>query len=185
MNVPVSQNFLFSHLASLCDGFGVSYQAGQEALFLSTLYLEGVEDHDLTTLNRLLHGRAVKLQDYRGTVRGLTRLRDERVADDAIRRRFENARARFARFHDSVMEALEERGLTDRFARYAIELQPLLCKQGYLPAGGPRDVAFEFRHFVEKELSIDLFDLARGYAMASGTLRFEKDLWDTVRSAKR
>jgi hypothetical protein len=35
----------------------------------------------------------------------LTRLRDERVADGAIRRRFEGARDRFARCHDAAMAA--------------------------------------------------------------------------------
>lgn len=185
MNVSVSQNILFSHLASLCGGFGVSYQAGQEGGFFSSLHREGVRDRDLATLNRLLHGRAVKLEDYRGVVRGLTRLRDERLADGAIQRRFEEARERFGFFHVSAMEALQERELTDRFARFAIELQPVLCQMGYVPAGGPRDVAYEFRHFVENESLIDLFDLARRYATASAALRFEKGLWEAVRLGKR
>ncbi|HSA60095.1 MAG TPA: hypothetical protein VLJ37_10475 [bacterium] len=185
MNVSVSQNILFSHVANLCGGFGVSYQAGQESGFFSSLHREGVLERDLATLDRLLRGRPVKLEDYRGVVRGLTRLRDERVADDAIQRRFEAAGHRFARCHDSAMAALEERGLTDRFVGFAIELQPLLFQQGYRPAGGPRDVAYEFRHFVEDESLIDLLDLARRYAMASGALRLEKELWEALRVAKR
>lgn len=175
-------NLLVGYVNNLVGVLGMSYQPGKEGSFFSSLQDQGLRDNEVQALARVLSGKSVKLHVYQSALKGLTRLQYDCMAENAVRKRCEAARERFESCHDRAMESLRERGDLDTFVAYAIEVQPILCQMGYLPGGGCRDVAYEYRSFVEGKSYIELFDLARAYARASVKLGEARKLLEAVRA---
>lgn len=177
-----ASNLLVGYVNSLVGVLGVSYAPGQERSFFSTLQDQGLRDNEVEALSRVLSGKSVKLHVYQSALKALTRLQYDCLAENAIRQRCDVARERFESCHDRAMDSLRERGDLDTFVTYAIEIQPVLCQMGYLPGGGCRDVAYEYRSFVEGKSHIDLFGLARAYARASVEFGEARRLLEEVRA---